>query len=70
MIIDDYNVEFEIGLLGQRALNGVENCLFPIANRYYDAGFYRKRLDGFWQFGDDGFNPSGAKVTTFVTQGQ
>ena len=50
MIIDDDHIEFEIGALGEGALNGVENCPLAILNRDDDAGFHRKRFRRGWNF--------------------
>src|ERR1700730_11969007 len=48
MVIDNDQIEFEIGALGQSALNGVENCPLAIPHRYDDAGFYRKCFRSNW----------------------
>jgi hypothetical protein len=44
MVIDDYNIEAEIGVLRDCALDRIANRPHPIADRDYNAGILREPL--------------------------
>src|ERR1700687_850551 len=48
MVIDDDDVEFEIGALGEGAVHGFEDCPLATTNRDDDAGLYGKYLRRGW----------------------